>query len=1103
MRNLLRWFWVLLLALAVVGVARLRFNIQVLDILPQDLEVVQGLKLYQEHFSDARELIMTLEGAEAETVESSARGLVERLRRMTNMVASANWTSPWQERPGEAAEFLAFLWLNQSPEVFAQLTNRFSKEAMGAAFTDVREQLTTSLSPEAIARLSYDPLGLTQLPENVVGSAQPSFSPKQDLFSSPDGKFRIVFVEAQGGLGTYRQALRWLAEIRRTVEAARGEGLVAPDLKVSFTGAPAFVAEISSGMESDLKKSAGSTLVIIVVLFWWAHRRMAPLLWLLVLLGVVLGGTLALGGVFFGTLSVVSVGFAAILLGLAVDYGLVLYQEAVHAPEMSAQALRRTLRGSILWSALTTAGAFLILNFGGLPGLAQLGSLVAIGVLLAAYVMLNYFLQPFVRGPRLGEVAQGSRVRFTNRAAWICTATAALAATLVLFRSHPRLDQTADSLRPRHSSAYESMERIKQRIARTEDPVWMIVAGKDELDLLARLTRAEGVLRRAVERREIGGFQAPDALVAHPKNQAANWKTVTQIVQQKVAMYEAARAAGFSSNSLALTESIMTTWQRAVESGGVFWPQNSASRWIMKKALIREPDALYALSLIEPGGGGKPGSWRKELAAPETWVASWEFLGADLLKVVAGHFWSVLGPMVVLLLGSLWLAFRRTSEVLLSLFTLAFSGLGLWAMMALMGWSWNLLNLLAVPLLLGSGVDYSIHMQLALRRHGGDIGLTRATIGRAVFLCAATTVAGFGSNAWSSNGGLVSLGKVCAAGIACSYLTSAFLLPAWWSWLAWGKGGSERAEKAARGPSSLYRAHTWRFGLWMARWLPEWVFIAIARLGARVYWHCARHRREIVVSNLMPAVNDVNEEANRKAKRLFDNFAVKMVDLWRYEAGAPVQHLFRDATGWEHFTTAAKEKRGILLLTPHLGNWELGGPWLTQKGVALQVITLAEPDDEFTQMRMASRAKWKIETLVIGNDPFAFVSVIRRLEEGAVVALLVDRPKAGSEAEVELFGRKFPASIAAAELARASGCILLPVFLPRTREGYEAHVLPPIAYNRAELRERKQREALTEQIMRAFEPAIRQYLEQWYHFVPVWPENGRVTYQDSQRGALR
>ena len=114
------------------------------------------------------------------------------------------------------------------------------------------------------------------------------------------------------------------------------------------------------------------------------------------------------------------------------------------------------------------------------------------------------------------------------------------------------------------------------------------------------------------------------------------------------------------------------------------------------------------------------------------------------------------------------------------------------------------------------------------------------------------------------------------------------------------------------------------------------------------------------------------------------------------------------------------------------------------------------------------------------------MEVIKRLDAGATVALLIDRPPASTAIGVELFGRPFAASVAAAELARASGCVLLPVYLPRSGDAYAAHVLPPVLYDRAALRDRVARQHLTQEIMHAFEPIIRRYLDQWFHFVPVW-----------------
>jgi len=86
------------------------------------------------------------------------------------------------------------------------------------------------------------------------------------------------------------------------------------------------------------------------------------------------------------------------------------------------------------------------------------------------------------------------------------------------------------------------------------------------------------------------------------------------------------------------------------------------------------------------------------------------------------------------------------------------------------------------------GVDFSIHIQLALRRYHGDLLAVRRSVGRALLLAGSTTVAGFGSLAFSSNAGMASLGLVCALGITLALLTAVYLLPVWWN--AWQGPGS-------------------------------------------------------------------------------------------------------------------------------------------------------------------------------------------------------------------------------------------------------------------------------------------------------------------------
>lgn len=294
-------------------------------------------------------------------------------------------------------------------------------------------------------------------------------------------------------------------------------------------------------------------------------------------------------------------------------------------------------------------------------------------------------------------------------------------------------------------------------------------------------------------------------------------------------------------------------------------------------------------------------------------------------------------------------------------------------------------------------------------------------------------------------------------------------------------------------PSLFYGAAIWRLGLLLARILPERGLKLFAAACASVYIRLFPRRREVVVQNLLPAVGEDRRRAERVSNNLFQQFAAKLVDLWQFEAGISVDSSFGKLTGWEHFLAAQATGRGVLLVTPHLGNWEFGAPLLTSHGYKLHVITLVEPGLGLTELRQKARARQGIDTMVIGRDPFAFVEIIRRLEAGATVALLIDRPPKTSSVQVELFGQPFMASVAAAELARATNCVLLPAYLIHDEGSYAAHILPPVDYERAGLRDRGARRELTQRLISTLEPAIRQNLEQWYHFVPVWKraEQGR------------
>jgi KDO2-lipid IV(A) lauroyltransferase len=291
---------------------------------------------------------------------------------------------------------------------------------------------------------------------------------------------------------------------------------------------------------------------------------------------------------------------------------------------------------------------------------------------------------------------------------------------------------------------------------------------------------------------------------------------------------------------------------------------------------------------------------------------------------------------------------------------------------------------------------------------------------------------------------------------------------------------------AAKQPA-FYRSGLWRLGLAVARVMPAGLGKGVARFFAGVFWLVQRRRGGVVEQNFLPVFGGDAAAAARAARAAHLNFAAKLVDLWRVEGGEPVHNWLTNDGELEIIHAARRRGNGTLFITLHLGNWEHGGLLLNQLGIRLTILTQAEPDDGLTEIRKAARARYGVDTLIIGDDGFAFVEVIKRLQAGADMAVSLDRPPDRGGVQVTFFDRPFEATLAAAELARASGCALVGVTIVRRPGGYAVRVLPEFEYDRRALGSREARRELTQQILRAFEPEIRKNIEQWYQFTPLWP----------------
>jgi len=287
------------------------------------------------------------------------------------------------------------------------------------------------------------------------------------------------------------------------------------------------------------------------------------------------------------------------------------------------------------------------------------------------------------------------------------------------------------------------------------------------------------------------------------------------------------------------------------------------------------------------------------------------------------------------------------------------------------------------------------------------------------------------------------------------------------------------------------------FRLWFPffRWLvrtfpPEWLARLAAATAERAIW--AREPvREAVLENhaAILGLPPWRREVEDSARAMLGHHSRSWIDLLRFSARPPtdLDALVPSRVGTEHLVAARDAGRGAILLTAHVGNFEIGGFFLHEVGLKVAVVYLPDPSPVVERDRRAARERLGIRSLPVTSEMSA-VKIVRSLEEGYFVAIQGDRDYAGNGRKLPFLGREVSFPVGPFRIAAAAGVPLLPVFVLREGDGrYRTVVEAPI---RVEAGRRGERDAAERAAMAAFvgilERTVRENREQWYTFSRFW-----------------
>jgi len=833
---------VLALGTAVAGtyvVERLGINTDTAGMLSDELEFRRNYETYKDMFPQYVDTLLLVVEAEApELADAAVDRLAARLRsdetRFERIYRPGG--GDFVHRHG-----LLYMELPALRELADRLVRM--QPFMGTLTHDPSLRGLLTLLRRALDEAGRQPIpleGFLRRVEATVASTlagRPAVLSWRDLLSgdaSGSGTVHRALLVAQPHMD-WDSLLPGAAAIEAVHRQARAAG-IGPDtsLRLRVTGDVALAHEELL----SLKRSAGRVALlalsmVLAVLFLGLRSPRLVLATLVTLLSGIVW-TAAFAALAVGRLNLISVAFALLYVGLGVDFAIHLalaQQQGQQEPGQRRQALRdagRRIGPALALCAVTTAVGFYAFLPTAYAGVAELGLIAGTGMFISLLVSLVLLpaLAMALRVPGRWQPGGGLTAgagRLALRRPWAVLAVAGvLAATAGLLAPQARFDHNPLNLRDPQS---ESVVTFRELLAADEGRGWNAVvlaegpeaaarsaaalAGQSTVEgvtwlesfvpgaqpdklaviddmafLLGELTVAEPAKTKPPALAD-GAAAAATALRGIPGERPWGGEAAA-LADALDAAAQALRDPGHGQAVAgrlhqALTGTLPFTLRRlaaALEAGPVAvddLPDTLIERWRSPGGLHRV-EAAPAVDLEDRQALGRFVAEARAVAPAVTGSPVVMLEASDaVLEAFRQAFLGALALIAVLLLVVL----RSLRLTLLVLVPLLLGGLLTVAGTVLLGLSFNFANVIALPLLLGAGVDYGVHTVGRFRAEGGHSErLASSSTARAVLYSALSTIVGFGNLALSSHPGLASMGVVLTLGILVTLAATLLVLPA-------------------------------------------------------------------------------------------------------------------------------------------------------------------------------------------------------------------------------------------------------------------------------------------------------------------------------------
>ncbi|WP_225859811.1 MULTISPECIES: trifunctional MMPL family transporter/lysophospholipid acyltransferase/class I SAM-dependent methyltransferase [Chitinophaga] len=656
----------------------------------------------------------------------------------------------------------------------------------------LQQDYQTLISPAGLVMkqmIQADPVGISWLGIRKLQRLQydEQFELYDGYVMTKDQRHLLLFITPVYPPGATGKNAPFLRLLDTTLDSLQQQH---PLLKASYFGATAVSVGNAAQLRRDTLFTQGITVVLLVVLIaFFFRKKRAPLL---VMIPVAFGGLFSLGGVALlkGSISVIALGGGSVVLGIAVNYSLHVFNHYRHLPDI--REVIKDLATPMTVGSFTTVGGFLCLQLVKSPILQDVGLFAALSLVGAALYSLIFLPHWIVMGkqpakdsiPRhtwLDKIAEYRPERSKLLIAGI------LLLTVVFFFTARYVSFESDMMRMNFMSpALQDAEaRLNHINAYAAQSIYVVTEGKDleealrhqeQMMPLIQQLKQQGLVRKAVS---VDGLLPS---LQQQQQRIQRWNRFwTPEKKQRLLAYLQQQGPAVGFRPAAFTP--FAEWLH-----NDFITLSAEDLALLKKGplsdfITEKTDRTSLVTLLKVETANKPSVYKALEGLENTTALDKQYTANRLAQIIRDEFNSIAWMTSVLVFLALLLSYGRIELALITFIPMLVSWVWILGIMGLFGIRFNIVNIILSTFIFGLGDDYSIFTMDGLIQQYKSGKQYLSSFRSSIFFSAITTILGLGVLIFAQHPSLRSIALISIIGIGCVVLISQVLIPFLFNWL--------------------------------------------------------------------------------------------------------------------------------------------------------------------------------------------------------------------------------------------------------------------------------------------------------------------------------